>query len=341
MEMQSFISRWDRQTRRLRLERRSALLSLTRIFTPKLRGLASRKRIFRYLLISIAFIAIIPPLFFHFKLRRFIQVQEQKCSWLRNPPLVCAHGGDSSMAFPNTITAYKTALHSQVDCIEVDVSRSSDGVLFALHDRDLQHISGNDTFKAGYLSSREIKELVPSFELQQKYHDLGVPTIEDILMFISGSVREVILDVKVGPPLYEKGLAGNVVSSYTKLGCKNCVVWAKSDNIPRDVLRLAPDATVGYIVMMDPSTGTRTQLLRMRGAWVVGVYHPLIDEKLVKVLHARNKKVYAWTVDDEESMKKMLIERVDAIITSNPSVLKRVMQDAKTQCLEDGFSLSA
>ncbi|CAH9122484.1 unnamed protein product [Cuscuta epithymum] len=177
--------------------------------------------------------------------------------------------------------------------------------------RDLQHISGNDTFKAGYLSSREIKELVPSFELQQKYHDLGVPTIEDILMFISGSVREVILDVKVGPPLYEKGLAGNVVSS------------------------------VGYIVMMDPSTGTRTQLLRMRGAWVVGVYHPLIDEKLVKVLHARNKKVYAWTVDDEESMKKMLIERVDAIITSNPSVLKRVMQDAKTQCLEDGFSLSA
>ncbi|CAH9073120.1 unnamed protein product [Cuscuta epithymum] len=229
--------------------------------------------------------------------------------------------------------------------------------------RDLQQISGNDTFKAGYLSSREIKELVPSFELQQKYHDLGVPTIEDILMFISGSVREVILDVKVGPPLYEKGLAGNVVSSYTKLGCKNCVVWAKSDNIPRDVLRLAPDATinsgptkctndgalvagilseqVGYIVMMDPSTGTRTQLLRMRGAWVVGDYHPLIDEKLVKVLHARNKKVYAWTVDNEESMKKMLIERVDAIITSNPSVLKRVMQDAKTQCLEDGFSLSA
>lgn len=42
---------------------------------------------------------------------------------------------------------------------------------------------------------------------------------------------------------------------------------------------------VGYIVMMDPSTGTRTNLLRMRGAGVVGVYHPLVDEKLVKILH--------------------------------------------------------
>lgn len=42
---------------------------------------------------------------------------------------------------------------------------------------------------------------------------------------------------------------------------------------------------VGYIVMMDPSTGTRTKLLRMRGAAVVAVYHPLIDEELVRILH--------------------------------------------------------
>lgn len=54
----------------------------------------------------------------------------------------------------------------------------------------------------------------------------------------------------------------------------------------------------------------------------------------------RNKKVYAWTVDDEDSMKKMLFERVDAIVTSNPSLLQRLMQDVRTQCLEEGFSLS-
>lgn len=42
---------------------------------------------------------------------------------------------------------------------------------------------------------------------------------------------------------------------------------------------------VGYIVMMDPSTGSRMNLLRMRDAGVVGVYHPLIDEKLMKILH--------------------------------------------------------
>lgn len=55
----------------------------------------------------------------------------------------------------------------------------------------------------------------------------------------------------------------------------------------------------------------------------------------------RNKKVYGWTVDDEESMKKMLVEHVDAIVTSNPSLLHRVIRDTRTRCFEQGFSLSS
>lgn len=52
----------------------------------------------------------------------------------------------------------------------------------------------------------------------------------------------------------------------------------------------------------------------------------------------RNKKVFAWTVDEEEWMHKMLLERVDAVVTSNPSLLQQVMQDVRTQCFQEGFS---
>lgn len=37
----------------------------------------------------------------------YTQIQERKCGWVKNPPLVCAHGGDSTKAFPNTVSAYK------------------------------------------------------------------------------------------------------------------------------------------------------------------------------------------------------------------------------------------
>jgi len=124
---------------------------------------------------------------------------------------------------------------------------------------------------------------------------------------------------------------------------------------------------VGYIVMVDPDTGMKTKLLRMKGAGVVGVHHPLIDEKLVAILHRfelhskpcislhmltivmiliifehvyrMNKKAYAWTVDDVDSMRKMLFEYVDAVVTNNPNLLQQLMQDIRTECREEGFSL--
>ncbi|PON34893.1 Glycerophosphoryl diester phosphodiesterase [Parasponia andersonii] len=300
----------------------------------------SSKRLFRTIIISLAFIALFPPIFFHFRLRRFHQIQLRKCGWLNNPPLVCAHGGDSTKAFPNTMDAYDFALRSQVDCIEIDVSRSLDGILFALHDRDLQRISGNNTSKVGYLIKTQIKELGTDYQSALKSDAGIVPTVEDALKLISSSVRQVILDAKVGPPSYEKGLAKDILSVVERTQCKNCLVWAKSDSLARDVIKQSSDVTVGYIVMIDPSTGLRTNLLRMKGADVVGVYHPLIDEKLVRILHGRNKKVYAWTVDDVNSMQKMLSERVDAVVTSNPTLLQRRMQDIRTECLEEGFSFS-
>uniref|UniRef100_A0A7N0RG88 glycerophosphodiester phosphodiesterase n=1 Tax=Kalanchoe fedtschenkoi TaxID=63787 RepID=A0A7N0RG88_KALFE len=298
----------------------------------------SNRRFFRLLLVGLAFVAIFPPVYFHFRLKRFQQMRSRRCGWLDNPPLVCAHGGDSTNAFPNTMAAYKIALGAQVDCIEVDASRSSDGVLFALHDRDLQRLSGNSTARVGFWSSEEIKRLWIVHASARDIHDQRVPTIEDSLLLISSSVRKVILDAKVGPPLYEKDAAKDILSVVKDTHCKNCLVWAKSDILVRDMIKLSTDVETGYIVMEDTLTETRSNLLRMKNAGVVGVYHPLIDEKLVQILHGRNKKVYAWTVDDEDSMRRMLLEHVDAVVTSNPTLLQQIMQDARTKCLEEGYT---
>ncbi|KAK8677727.1 hypothetical protein V6N13_143250 [Hibiscus sabdariffa] len=354
--------------------------------TPQFRFSSFYSRL-RFILILLAFVAILPPLFFHFRLRRFHQTQLSRCGWLNNPPIVCAHGGDSTNAFPNTMSAYGFALRSQVDCVEIDISRSSDGVLFALHDRvrcqgktiasklsdflsrDLQRISGNGTSKVGHLRSNEIKEL----DVHHQSGNSKIPTIEDALTLISTSVRQVILDAKVGPLLYEKGLAKDILSTVEKMQCKNCLIWAKSDSLVRDIIKLSPDVKINIYSVLQflnltcmLSSGAfafmvfhlnkgynvgvvelllLTSLIdrfvnELTGAKVTGVYHQLIDERLVKTLHGREKKVYAWTVDDAVSMTRMLHAHADAIITSNPSLLQRTMQDKRTRCLEGGFSLT-
>ncbi|XP_024012084.1 glycerophosphodiester phosphodiesterase GDPD4 isoform X2 [Eutrema salsugineum] len=205
--------------------------------------------------------------------------------------------------------------------------------------RDLQRIARNSSVQVGDLSMKQIKELDVSQIVRGTLGNRRIPTLEDALAVISNSVRQVILDAKVGPPMYEKGLAQDILSVIEKAQCKNCIVWAKSDSLARDIIKQAPDITVGYIVMVDPSTGVRNNLLRMKGARVVGVYHPLTDEKLVRAAHRRNKEVYAWTVDDADPMKRMLHLGVDAVVTSDPAMFQGLMEDLRTECLEEGFSI--
>lgn len=211
--------------------------------------------------------------------------------------------------------------------------------LLCMTGRDLQKMSGNSTSKVGHWSSDEIKALSSGFQLSKRVRNEEVPKAEDALAMISKSVRQVIIDVKVGPPSFEKGLAEDLLSLLRRTDCKNCLVWAKSDDIGRDILKLSKDVMVGYIVMVDRSTSRRTPLLRIEGAKVAGIYHPLIDEKVMRVMRRHDKRVFAWTVDDNSSMKKMLHEHVDAIVTSNPSILQQLMHETRTECMEDGFAL--
>ena len=67
-------------------------------------------------------------------------------SWCSQPaPMVCAHGGDISAGLANTMPAYRAALaHPAVKCVEVDVSRTRDDILVALHQRQLLTISDGE-----------------------------------------------------------------------------------------------------------------------------------------------------------------------------------------------------
>ena len=62
-------------------------------------------------------------------------------------------------------------------------------------------------------------------------------------------------------------------------------------------------------------------------------------QTLLDPMNRRKKEVYAWTVDEMDPMKRMLHLGVDAVVTSNPAKFQGLMEDLRTECLEEGFSL--
>ncbi|GLZ75724.1 putative glycerophosphoryl diester phosphodiesterase precursor [Actinorhabdospora filicis] len=56
-------------------------------------------------------------------------------------------------------------------------------------------------------------------------------------------------------------------------------------------------------------------------------YRPYVTAEMVRHAHAYGIKVVPWTVDDEATMRKLIDDGVDGIITDYPDVLRSVMAD--------------
>jgi glycerophosphoryl diester phosphodiesterase len=51
--------------------------------------------------------------------------------------MVCAHGGDPTVAAPNSLRALKAAIDGGFPCLEIDATLTKDGILVAAHPREL------------------------------------------------------------------------------------------------------------------------------------------------------------------------------------------------------------
>jgi glycerophosphoryl diester phosphodiesterase len=54
-------------------------------------------------------------------------------------------------------------------------------------------------------------------------------------------------------------------------------------------------------------------------------HYQLLTTETIRGLRARGKTIYSWTVDSEIQMRRLIDERVDAIITNRPDLLNQVL----------------
>jgi glycerophosphoryl diester phosphodiesterase len=65
------------------------------------------------------------------------------------------------------------------------------------------------------------------------------------------------------------------------------------------------------------------------------VRYNFVSTDLVKDIHKNGKKIYAWTVDGETQIKKLLLYDVDGIITNDPYNSKDIVYNANNSIVVD------
>ncbi|TPG79062.1 glycerophosphodiester phosphodiesterase [Pseudomonas arsenicoxydans] len=124
-------------------------------------------------------------------------------------PAVIAHRGASFDAPESTAAAYKLARDLGADYLEMDLQRSKDGVLFALHDNNLQRTTDVATrfpdrkdSPANAFTMAELKTLDAGSWFNTAYPDRARPSYAGLKIL----TLDEIIDIAQGNPLHKPGL---------------------------------------------------------------------------------------------------------------------------------------
>ena len=219
--------------------------------------------------------------------------------------LVIAHRGASGYEYENSRAAFRAAKARGADAIELDIHAAADGVLFVHHD---EMVSGVHITRATAAQVRALR--LPNGE--------SVPTLEDALGVID-SALQVFIEVKSLPREFDDRLFAAV-----EHGGARFAVHGFDHRIVRRLGEARPELARGVLLASYPLRPL--EALQDTGATVLWQEQSLIDAELVETLHGAGLRIYAWTVDDPEDMRRLLSLRVDGLCTNVPDVGRRALE---------------
>jgi glycerophosphoryl diester phosphodiesterase len=233
----------------------------------------------------------------------------------RPGPLAIAHRGGAGLAAENTLEAFRRSYNLGVRFLETDIRQTFDGQLVAFHDARLNRV----TTASGPVRFRTLSELTGLPVLG------GGPVVSLPSLIASFPRACFTLDVKhrdVIGPLAE-------LLNATGLAPRVCVAAARGRWLRELRELVGPDLCTAL------SWRDLAHLASLpRGSYGdAGFAHiplrlgrvPVFRDDLVARAHDAGVRAIVWTVNDPDTMHRLLDHGVDGIITDRPDLLREVL----------------
>lgn len=221
-------------------------------------------------------------------------------------PLVVAHRGGTELGPENRLETFRRAIELEVDAIELDIHKSVDGVLFVIHDSTLTRTFGVEG-KVNEMTAEELARI-------------GVPTLSEVFSLVEDRVK-LIVEIKASEPGIEEALAA-LLEEYGLLD--SAIVISFHSEPLRELHRLCPSLATGFLYGSTESTPE--QLKAELGIRYLGPHYSQVNSTLIRQVRQAGLLINPWTVDDEESLRKMIELGCDAVTTNYPTRLLKLLK---------------
>jgi len=225
---------------------------------------------------------------------------------------IIAHRGASGYDFENSMSAFKKAIELKADVIETDVRKTKDDVLILSHDDSLQNLTNSNKI----ISESTFKEL----EFVKLNNGELIPTVEDLLSIHNG---EIIFNLEIKVENAEELLV-ELVKKYDLL---NHVVFSSfSLEVLMNIKEIEPRAQLQFVSIFPHIVfPERDQLKKLAelGIHALNPLYSLITEDLIKQARDVGLELYPWTINDMDTILKMIELGIDGIMTDYPDILNQ------------------
>lgn len=234
--------------------------------------------------------------------------------------VIIAHRGSAASTPENTLSAVRKSAADGADMAEIDVQLSGDGVVVLWHDNDAMRISG----KPLVISTTDLdtlKMLDAGSWFTPEFGDERIATLEEAIQAAKAGNIGLLVELKSYANDKEQLVEAVVRLLQQHEFSEQASIMSLNYEEVRILRQRYPEIEAGYVL-----SAALGDLTRLDENFLI-LSKNLATDSMISALHAQDKKVFVWTIDDSKTMSMLINQGVDGIITNTPERLAGLLRE--------------
>ena len=251
--------------------------------------------------------------------QRFEQIK-----WMLNTDygtaMIMAHRGYSAKAPENTIPAFQKCIDNRFTAAELDVQMLADGTIVVLHDDNLKRTTGVDK-NVWEVTYDEIKDLDNGSFFDESFAGTTIPTFDEVMRLAGHGKDKLYLNIEIKRNGHDDGIVEKVVEIIRKNNYMDyCDVTSQDYETLEEVRKVDPEILTAYTSAIGIG-----EIDTLDAADIISIQETFATYENIDRIHRAGKRVFVWTVNEEDTMKRLVSLNVDAILTNDPALCRSVI----------------
>lgn len=274
----------------------------------------------KYPILKIALAAVCVVSIFFSVPRRFAQIR-----WSLNTdyglPMIMAHRGFSAEAPENTLPAFQKCIDEGFSAAELDVQMLADGTIIVMHDDNLKRTTGVDK-NVWEVTYDEIKNLDNGAFFDPEFEGTKICTLDEAIKLAASAKDKLYLNIEIKRNGHDDGIAEKVVQIILDNNYLNyCDITSQDYSTLEEVREINPYVLTAYTSVIGIGN-----IESLEAADIISIQETFATYENIERIHNAGKRVFVWTINEQDTMEQLANLNVDAILTNDPRLCQEVFE---------------